>query len=154
MAGRGRAGPGGAGGGGAGVPAPQVPALRGEFRGPPSEPRHPRSPDLSGSPLVFYEPTAKPGFFYLAERASSLAKPDRYRSFQRKPQRGLTTLPQREGTPPYPLSFLPFLHAVDDAKATIHHLFVPARLIHRLVLLFSDDTVSSLESARGCPGST
>ena len=32
--------------------------------------------------------------------------------------------------------------------------FVPARLIHRLVLLCSDDTVSSLESARGCPGST
>ena len=32
--------------------------------------------------------------------------------------------------------------------------FVPALLIHRLVLLCSDDTVSSLESARGCPGST
>ena len=32
--------------------------------------------------------------------------------------------------------------------------FVPTRLIHRLVLHCSDDTVSSLESARGCPGST
>ena len=68
-------------------------------------------------------------------------------------ERGTTGPGSPSSAPAFPLPPSPWRER-EREKYDIALDFVPALLIHRLVLLCSDDTVSSLESARGCPGST